>query len=75
MKVNVRMETGGRRGKQVTVIRGITHNPQVIEALTKKLKSQLGTGGTIKGKVIEIQGNHVPKISDILRREGYEVTS
>ncbi|MBO6535867.1 MAG: translation initiation factor [Balneolaceae bacterium] len=73
MKVKVTLETGGRRGKQVTVIRGITHNPQVIEKLTKKIKSQLGTGGTIKGKVIEIQGNHLPKVSKLLEAEGYTV--
>ena len=40
MKLKVTLETGGRRGKQVTVVRGLTHNPQVIEALTKKIKSQ-----------------------------------
>ncbi len=73
MKVKVTLETGGRRGKQVTVITGITHNPQVIEKLTKKIKSQLGTGGTIKGKVIEIQGNHLPKVSKILETEGFTV--
>ncbi len=73
MKVTVTLETGGRRGKQVTIIKGITHNPQVIEKLEKKLKSQLGTGGTTKGKVIEIQGNHVPKIKLILQKDGYEV--
>ena len=73
MKVTVTLETGGRRGKQVSVIRGITHNPQVIEKLEKKLKGQLGTGGTTKGKVIEIQGDHVVKIKDILLKEGYEV--
>ncbi len=37
MKVTVNLETGGRRGKQVTVIKGITHNPQVIEKLEKYL--------------------------------------
>lgn len=73
MKVTVNLETGGRRGKQVTVIKGITHNPQVIQQLEKKLKSQLGTGGTTKGKIIEIQGNHVPKIKAILIADGYEV--
>ena len=73
MTVKVSLETGGRRGKQVTVIKGITHNPQVIEKLTKKLKSQLGTGGTIKGKTIEIQGSHIKKITEILRNEGYSV--
>ena len=74
MKLKVNLETGGRRGKQVTVIRGLTHNPQVIETLTKKIKSQLGTGGTIKGKVIEIQGNHLNKVQQILQKEGYTVS-
>lgn len=73
MKVTVTTETAGRRGKQVTLIKGITHNPQVIEKLEKKLKSQLGTGGTTKGKVIEIQGDHVTKVKEILQKEGYEV--
>ena len=73
MKVSVQLETGGRRGKQVTVIRGITHNPQVIEALVKKLKTQLGSGGTVKGKVIEIQGNHLAKVTTALQKEGYEI--
>ncbi|MBD3615700.1 MAG: translation initiation factor [Gracilimonas sp.] len=74
MKVTVKMETAGRRGKQVSVIRGITHNPQVIEKLEKKLKTQLGTGGTVKGKTIEIQGDHVERIKKILAKEGYEVS-
>lgn len=73
MKLSVQLETGGRRGKQVTVVHGITHNPQVIDTLVKKLKSQLGTGGTVKGKVIEIQGNHVAKVSAILAKEGFEI--
>lgn len=73
MKLSVQLETGGRRGKQVTVVRGITHNPQVIDTLVKKLKTQLGTGGTVKGKVIEIQGNHVAKVSTILAKEGFEI--
>lgn len=73
MKLKVTIETGGRRGKQVTVIRGLTHNPQVIETLTKKIKSKLGTGGTIKGKVIEIQGNHLSKVTQLLADEGYIV--
>ena len=37
MKLKVAQETGGRKGKQVTVIRGLTHNPQVIEKLAKVL--------------------------------------
>ncbi len=73
MKLNVSIEKSGRRGKQVTVIKGIQHNPQVIEDLAKKLKQQLGTGGTVKGKLIEIQGNQLPKIKELLEKEGYTV--
>ena len=74
MKLKVAQETEGRKGKQVTVIRGLTHNPQVIEKLAKSIKSQLGTGGTIKGKIIEIQGNHVSKVQQILIKEGYTIS-
>ena len=74
MKVTVKKETAGRRGKEVSVIRSITHNPQVIEKLEKKLKTQLVSGGTIKGKVIEIQGDHVERIKKILAKEGYGVS-
>jgi translation initiation factor 1 len=73
MKVSVQMETAGRRGKQVTVIKGITHNPQVIEDLLKDLKTRLGTGGTVKGKTLELQGDHVNKVKDLLKDEGYEI--
>ena len=73
MKLKVSQETSTRRGKRVTVIRGLTHNPQVIESLTKKIKSQLGTGGTIRSKTIEIQGNHIKKVQQILIEEGYTI--
>tara|TARA_R110000868_G_scaffold381657_1_gene648051 strand:- start:167 stop:388 length:222 start_codon:yes stop_codon:yes gene_type:complete len=71
MKVTVALETAGRRGKEVTVIKNIQHNPQHIEKIAKKLKGQLGTGGTVKGKNIEIQGNHVERVKPLLEKEGF----
>lgn len=65
------LETAGRRGKEVTVIKNIQHNPQHIEKIAKKLKGQLGTGGTVKGKNIEIQGNHVERVKPLLEKEGF----
>lgn len=73
MAVQVKLDTGGRRGKEVTMITNIQHNPQVIEKLEKKLKKQCGAGGTSYAKTIEIQGNHVDKIKKILQKEGYKV--
>jgi translation initiation factor 1 len=71
MKVKIALETAGRRGKEVTVIKNIQHNPQHIEKIAKKLKGQLGTGGTVKGKNIEIQGNHVERVKPLLEKEGF----
>lgn len=73
MAVNVKLDTGGRRGKTVTMITNIQHNPQVIEKLEKKLKQQCGAGGTSYAKTIEIQGDHVQKVRKILEKEGFDV--
>jgi translation initiation factor 1 len=74
MAIKIRKETGGRRGKTVTVISNIKHNPQVIEDLEKKLKKHCGAGGTSYAKTIEIQGDHVDKAQKFLEKEGFKVT-
>ena len=73
MAIKIKKETGGRRGKTVTVISGIQHNPQVIEDLEKKLKQHCGAGGTSYAKTIEIQGDHVDKVKKYLTKEGFNV--
>lgn len=73
MAIKVKKDTSGRRGKTVTMISNIQHNPQVIEQLEKKLKQHCGAGGTSYAKTIEIQGDHVNKIKSFLEKEGYDV--
>lgn len=73
MAVTVKLDRSGRRGKEVTVISNIQHNPQVIEELEKKLKKHCGAGGTSYAKTIEIQGNQVDKVSQFLEKEGFNV--
>ncbi|WP_138429789.1 translation initiation factor [Fodinibius saliphilus] len=73
MAIKVKLDTGGRRGKTVTMISNIQHNPQVIEKLEKKLKQKCGAGGTSYAKTIEIQGDHVDKVRKYLKDEGYNV--
>lgn len=73
MAVQVKLDTSGRRGKAVTMITNIQHNPQVIEDLEKKLKQHCGAGGTSYAKTIEIQGNQVNKVKAFLQKEGFEV--
>lgn len=62
-----------RYGKSVTVLDGF--DPGVdLSALAKELKSHLGAGGTLKGGVIEIQGDHRREARAYLERKGFPVT-
>lgn len=70
-KIVVRLDTAGRRGKPVTMIMNIQHNPDVIEALAKDIKKVCGAGGTTYGKTIEVQGNHVEKVKKMMTEKGF----
>ena len=71
--VRVGRETKGRKGKAVTTITGLTLEAVALKALAKDLKSRCGTGGTIKGGVIEIQGDHRDLLMAELQKRGYKV--
>lgn len=73
MAIQVKLDTSGRRGKAVTMVTNIQHNPQVIEKLESKLKQYCGAGGTSYAKTIEIQGDQVDKIKKYLQKEGFDV--
>ena len=70
--VRVQATRAGRKGKTVTVITGFQAKPETLAALVKQLKTQCGTGGTVKENEIEIQGDHKQKILDILLKLGYK---
>ena len=69
----VRLETKGRKGKGVTVIIGLPLSENDLEKVAKDLKHKLGTGGTVKDKHIEIQGDRVDDILTQLQKAGYKV--
>jgi translation initiation factor 1 len=71
--VRIRRETSGRKGKGVTTISGVPVDDKALEQLAKQLKQLCGTGGTVKDRVIEIQGDHREKIRDALTSQGYTV--
>ncbi|MGL4650038.1 MAG: translation initiation factor [Caldilineaceae bacterium] len=73
--VRVHLEKAHRGGKTVSISRGVLSPPAGKEALLKLLKTRLGTGGAIKGDDIEIQGDHRPKIVELLNDLGYKAKS
>ncbi len=56
--VRVARETKGRAGKGVTIVSGLPLPLAEIEALATQLKKRCGSGGTVRGGLIEIQGEH-----------------
>lgn len=69
--VRVGRETKGRGGKGVTVISDLPLDEKGLAELATKLKTRLGTGGTVKDERIEIQGDHRDRIVTELEGMGY----
>jgi len=70
-KATVRLDRKGRGGKSVTVIEGLQIPQKEREALLKRLKAKLGTGGTVKDTCLEIQGDHRDALMAALEKLGY----
>lgn len=66
-QVKVALQTKGRGGKSVTVIKGLALDAIALADLGKKLRTACGSGGTVKDGVIEIQGDHCEKIKELLK--------
>jgi translation initiation factor 1 len=61
-----------RRGKTVTVIGGLQHDPATFEELLRILKKHCGAGGTFKDGELEIQGDHRETVTAKLSQMGYK---
>jgi translation initiation factor 1 len=70
-RVKVRREVAGRRGKAVTTVSGVPVDDAELKELAGRLKKRCGVGGSVKGGVIEIQGDQRDVVAEILRAEGY----
>ena len=68
-KIEVKLEKR-RFGKMATIVTGFEGDN--IKEVAKELKSVLACGGTVKNKMIELQGNHRGKIKPILIRLGFD---
>jgi translation initiation factor 1 len=71
--VRVSLDTKGRKGKGVTVVKGVPVDAAALAALGKQLKTACGSGGTVKDGVIEVQGDHCTLVMEALRKQGFTV--
>jgi translation initiation factor 1 len=71
--VRVGRETKGRKGAGVTVITGVPLDEAGLKALAGDLKRACGSGGTLRGGVIEIQGEHRDRLVALLQARGWTV--
>lgn len=71
--VRVSRETKGRGGKAVTLVKGVLLDATALADLGKQLKAACGTGGTVKDGVIEVQGDHIDRVMQLLTEQGHRV--
>jgi predicted translation initiation factor SUI1 len=71
--VRVGRETKGRRGKGVTLVWDLPGTEETIRDLATTLKQRCGTGGTVKDRQIEIQGDQRDRITAVLIEMGFLV--
>ncbi|MCD4759867.1 stress response translation initiation inhibitor YciH [archaeon] len=69
-RIRIRKEKK-RYGKLMTIIEGIDKTTIDIKDVAKKLKSKFACGGTVKDSTIELQGDHVAKVKDVLIKLGF----
>jgi translation initiation factor 1 len=71
--VRIHKETKGRKGKGVSVIKGLALDEKALKDLAQKLKKQCGCGGTVKDFCIEVQTDNREQIKSILEKLNFTV--
>lgn len=70
--VRVMLQTKGRGGKAVTLVKGLALGADELNSLGKQLRSACGSGGTVKDGVLEVQGDHCDRILVELAGRGFK---
>jgi translation initiation factor 1 len=63
-----------KKGKLVTVVRGLSPTESDFAALLTKLQTTCGAGGSIQDDTLEVQGDHAARVRETLLALGYRVT-
>ena len=70
LKINISKQKKGKKGKTVTLVKGLgIKNELEAKELLKKIKVFCGTGGTVIGEDIQLQGDMKKKLIEFLRQE------
>jgi translation initiation factor 1 len=72
--VELKVHLDSRRyGKKVTVVEGFDEDPTRASEVARALKAACAAGGTAKDGRVELQGNHLERVVDSLRKMGFQV--
>ncbi len=69
--LKVRVEK--RRGKPITIVWGFQSTPQELADVLATCKKTLGAGGQVTDNALELQGDHVVRVKEILADAGFKV--
>ena len=70
-RVRVQRTRAGKKGKTVTQVTGLELTDADAKALLKQLKGAIGSGGSLKDGVIELQGDQVTTVLQTLEQQGF----
>jgi len=62
-----------KKGKRVTVVRGLPEEGNDLPELLKQLKDRCGAGGALKDEELEIQGDQLDRVRAALKEMGFQV--
>jgi translation initiation factor 1 len=71
--IRVEIDRKRRKGKTVTVASGFQLTKSSLDSVAKSLKTRCAAGGKQDKDEIEIQGDHIDAVADVLAGLGYRV--
>lgn len=71
-ELHVVLDKKGRKGKTATIVDGFELPDEEVAAIAAKLKQRLGTGGSVRGGEILVQGDKCVAVVEALRALGFK---
>lgn len=72
--VRIALDSRAGHGKTLTVVSGLVLTGRSLDKLAKQLKQSCGTGGTVRGATIELQGDHRDRLARLLAQKGFRIS-